>query len=188
MAWVTLVEKMKINCFCGNLPKDDEPRQHRLSTEDDHAFNYIRNRGAQYNIGVLPAVVDFTIDNLYPETNEVHKWNTLIIGNDKTFIHVSIFDLQIPEALSLMNQKVGTALSPELQMFFDPIFDRTLHGNKLQFLISWRGHIYLVNTYPLTNQKDEVIGAVIFIRNCNLLPFQKMSVEMHSPLLGASAL
>lgn len=176
MAWLTLVEKLKFNCFCGSFPSDDDSIR-PVPNESDHAFNYIRNRGAEFNIGVLPAVVDFTIDNLYPETNEVHKWNTLIIGNDKTFIHVSIYDLDIPEVPSMPNQKAGNVLNRELQSFFDPIFDRTLAGSKLQFLISWRGHIYLVNTYPLSNQKDSVIGAVIFIRNCNLLPFQKMSME-----------
>ena len=175
MGFLTLVEKLKFNCFCGSFPNEDESI--RPGHENEHAFNYIRNRGAEYNIGVLPAVVDFTIDNLYPVSNEVHKWNILIIGKDKTFIHVCIYDLDIPEVSAMPNQKAGNVLSRELQLFFDPIFDRTLAGSKLQFLISWRGNIYLVNTYPMSNQKDSVIGGIFFIRNCNQLPFQRLSLE-----------
>jgi hypothetical protein len=78
--------------------------------------------------------------------------------------------LDLPDSKNFHNQRPGTVLCRELQEFFEPIYDQTLANHKLQFFITWQGKIYLVNTYPIINQFDEVIGGVIFIRDNALMP------------------
>lgn len=133
-------------------------------------YDEVSTIAERYDITILPVHADFRIDNLYPETNQVHKWNIIIIGKDKTFIHASIHDLDFPDFESFPNRRSGNVLDRQLQDFFDPIFDKTLNNEKLQFIMCWSKKIYLVNTYPLANQISDVIGGVIFIRDYSLMP------------------
>lgn len=153
--------------------KNKKSRNRRNASEDRHRYTIydeVRTAGERYNITILPVHANFCIDNLYPETNQVHKWNIIIIGKDKTFIHVSIHDLDLPEYDTFPNRRAGNVLDRHLQDFFDPIFEKTLSNQKLQFVMGWSHRIFLVNTYPLNNQFGNVIGAVIFIRNYSLMP------------------
>lgn len=150
-------------------------RKHKSNHKFDGRHRYtiydeVSTMGERYNITILPVHANFRIDNLYPETNQVHKWNIIIIGKDKTFVHVSIHDLDMPGFESFPNRRSGNVLDRHLQDFFDPIFDKTLNNEKLQFVMGWSQRIYLVNTYPLTNQVGTVIGGVVFIRDYSLMP------------------
>jgi hypothetical protein len=119
---------------------------------------------------ILPVPATFCIENLYPSTNHVDLWNILIIGNDKTFVHAALRDLDMPDERTFANNRSGTVLNRELQEFFDPIFDQTLANHKLQFYMTWQGKIFLVNSYPIVNQLSDVIGGIFFIRNFSLMP------------------
>ena len=181
MTIFSFFEDNVINCFCTGFEsskKKQEKEQHRLHQR-------MRSIGHKYNIAILPVISDYEFENLYPETNQVHQWNILIVGSDKTYIHASIYDLEIPEAESLLNNKGANVLGKELNEFFEPVFDSTLEGNRLQFFIIWRKTTYLVNTYPLLNNCDRVVGAIMFIRAYELLP--KMSLDM-SPKNSSAAL
>lgn len=164
MTLFSLFENGVINCFFGNR------KQRERKLENQKFQSKIERIGAKYNICVLPVMAEFEIENLYPVTDQVHKWNILIVGKDKTYIHANIYDLDIPEAENLPNHKGANVLGLELNEFFDPVFDKTLDGKKLQMLIVWRKNTYLVNTYPLTNQRNGVVGAIMFIRAYDLMP------------------
>jgi hypothetical protein len=175
MAILSLIENGIVNCFFPScLSKKEKKENERLVQE--RFESRLKSVGSKYNIAILPVISDYEIENLYPVTDQVHKWNILIVGSDKTYIHASIYDLDIPETENLVNNRGTTILSTELNEFFDPIFDNTLKGRKLQFLIIWRKTTYLVNTYPLENQSNKVVGAIMFVRAYELLP--KMSLDM----------
>lgn len=174
MAVLTFLENCIVNCFFPSCCKKDENANEEKIQE--RFQQKLKSVGAKYNIAILPVISDYEIDNLYPVTDQVHKWNILIVGSDKTYIHASIYDLDIPETDNLVNNRGATVLCHELNEFFDPIFDNTLSGRKLQFLIIWRKTTYLVNTYPLENQSSKVVGAIMFVRAYELLP--KMSLDM----------
>lgn len=157
-------------------------RQHKYRIYDD-----VASMGERYNITILPVYAGFCIENLYPETNQVHKWNIIIIGKDKTFIHVSVHDLDLPQHETFPNRRSGNVLDRQLQDFFDPIFDKTLMKHQLQFIMAWSQRIFLVNTYPICNQVGGVIGAVIFIRNYNLMPKMTFAVPLDAGALAAAA-
>jgi hypothetical protein len=102
---------------------------------------------------------------LYPLTDHVELWSTLVVGNDKTYILSNINDCELyfPRE-KLLNRKDTSILPHELSTFFDAIWDRTLIGTQLQFYMVWMGRVYFVNTYPFRNGKGKVIGAIMFIR------------------------
>jgi hypothetical protein len=56
------------------------------------------------------------------------------------------------------------------KIFFDEIFEKTLTGQDLQFLMIFSNKTYVVNTYYLSNQNKKVIGACAFIRLFDLMP------------------
>jgi hypothetical protein len=134
-------------------------------------YKQVDSIACKYDMTILPVPVVHCIENLYPPTNHVHKWNILIVGKDKTFIHASLPDLaDFPDESSFPNNRSGTVLCRELQEFFDPIFDETLRNEQLQFYMTFRCKIYLCNTYPILNQLNQVIGAILFIRDNSLMP------------------
>lgn len=121
----------------------------------------------KYKIGVLPIQENYDIDNLYPITDQVELWTILVVGNDKTYIHVSNPDpfRNIPNLDgAVLNKKAEGVLPPEFRGFLDPIWDKTLGGQQLQFYIVFDGRIFFVNTYPFYNGKEKVIGAILFMR------------------------
>lgn len=177
MAIISIIEKIKCifpSC-CSSNPQADQESDHK-----DHHARMIK-AGEKYDIAILPVVSDYKIDNLYPVTDQVHKWNILIVGNDKTYIHASIYDLDFPTK-GLLNNVGARELCPELNEFFDPIFDKTLQGRKLQFMIVWRKTTYMVNTYPLQNTANKVVGAIMFVRAYELLPHMSLDMCPKTPL------
>lgn len=133
--------------------------------------------GKQYNILILPLDIDYEFTDLYPISNNVHTWNTFIVGRGKSYIQASIYDLAIDNHERMTDK--NNILSDELNKFFDPIWDKTLNGCDVQFMMVWLNKTYVVNTYAIKNFNKTIIGAVMFIRNANdLLPLLQKS--MHS--------
>jgi hypothetical protein len=204
MGIVTLIENLSFDCFCMQrkpMAKYDDAddteecdklsKQERTRKSQEVKLNFALYRDAEavasrYNMSILPVPTDLYIDNLYPPTNHVDQWNVFIIGNDKTYVHASVYDLDLPEAKSFCNQRPGNVLCRELQDFFEPIYDQTLVNNKLQFFMTWQGKLYLVNTYPIINQFEEVIGAIIFIRDNSLMPRYTLTSDKTRSLVSLS--
>jgi len=147
---------LTFNCFCV------KPDDRKEKVKDLLAFN------ERYNITILPVIDDYVFENLYPKTNQVQTWNVFIVGNDKTFITSNNTDFNIPD--DIINTRGEKIPSQELKDFFDEIFEKTLKGQDLQFLMIFSNKTYVVNTYYLSNQNKKVIGACAFIRLFDLLP------------------
>lgn len=155
---------LTFNCFCAKERKSEKQQR-----EDDNQAIYDTAR--KYEIGILPVHNNVNIKNLYPITDQVHLWNTFIVGNDKTYILSSINDLKgFPETTNLLNKKGDVVLPTFLQDFFDPIWDKTLKGKQLQFYMIYNTRTYFVNSYPFRNDEDFVIGAIMFIRAFEKMP------------------
>ncbi len=127
----------------------------------------------KYKLSILPISSEYELENLYPITDRVHEWNTMIVGNDKTYIlsHVGDNKLEVPknDLEDIVNTN-GSKLPEELFLFFDSVWDYTLQGTQLQFYIVLNGKLYLINTYCLRNKSNKVIGGTLFMRNFDTLP------------------
>lgn len=152
------------NCF---------PRKNKKQEFQDK----IDEIGKRYDIAVLPSYLNYEIQNLYPITDQVDKWNIFIVGNDKTYILAKVHDLQIPNSESLPNQRGSNVLSDELNEFFEPVWDQTLLGHHLQFFIIWRGTTYFVNSYCIRNESNKIIGATMFVRKYDLMPKSTVKIS-----------
>jgi hypothetical protein len=162
-----LLENLEINlsCFTGK-----NKSHHEIDRK-------IYNVSQEYNISILPIIQSYELDNLYPPTDHVELWNIFIVGSDKTYILANVKDehIKIPNA-NLLPNKTGVNLLPEgLQQFMDSIWDKTLCGKKLQFYMTWNFRLYFINTYPFHNNKDKVIGAVMFMRAHENMPHMMMN-------------
>jgi hypothetical protein len=144
------------NCFYGQ--KYDQ----KAKVKDLLSFN------ERYNITILPVIDDYVFENLYPKTNKVQTWNVFVVGNDKTFIVSNNTDFNIPDDIT--NTRGEKIPSQELKDFFDEVFEKTLKGQDLQFLMIFSNKTYVVNSYYISNQNKKVIGACAFIRLFDLLP------------------
>lgn len=141
------------NCFFPNKVKKYDHIQKNL--EDKHIEN----------ISIIPANNTFQIKNLYPSANNTEKWSMLVIGSDLTYIKVCLGDFNFPNMDTLTNKKGVNVISKQLNDVLEPIWISTLKGNKLQFFFNVDNHLYFVNTYPLQNELNNVVAAVMFIRN-----------------------
>lgn len=152
-------------------------RKSKHKHSEDGLDRNIYNVSKEYKISILPIIPDFDIDNLYPITDQVHKWSILIVGNDKTYILASIKDphITIPESVDLPNHTGNNILPDELTCFFDSVWTTTLTGKQLQFYMVWNGKLYFVNTYPFFNGKKKVIGAILFMRAFETMPPSRFS-------------
>lgn len=133
----------------------------------DTNLRRVYSNAKKHNIHVLPVEATFQMDNLYPTSNKVETWNTFVVGNDKTYIMVNINDnhLNIQNPHALHNHTAENILSLELREFFDPVWDATLQGNRMEFFISWNDKLFITNTYPFINDHSQVVGAIMFMRN-----------------------
>lgn len=152
------------NCFCTKPIPTNERK------ENDKLTRNIYDMSQKHNINILPINMNYEINNLYPKSNMVHEWTILIIGNDKTYILANINAPGLGDSEKLLNHK-GTGLFPEpIEEFLEPVWDKTLKGNNLQFFMLYNGKTYLVNTYAMSNHKGKVIGACLFMRLFESLP------------------
>lgn len=150
------------NCF---LPSNKKMKQ-RFEINKN-----LLELGEKYNISTLPVLIGKEITDLYPITDQVHKWNIFIVGKKKNYIMAHTFDLDIGvDQSELLNRQADPYLGKELNDFFNPVWDKTLEGNDLQFFMLWSGKTYFVNTYVLSNGTRDVIGAIMFIRAVEVLP------------------
>lgn len=158
---------LTFNCFCN---KESTKKKEENTNYDEMIFSTAR----KYDIGVLPVNSNIQIKNLYPITDQVHLWNTFIVGKDKTYILTSVNDFPgYREESTLLNKKGDSVLPKFLQDFFDPIWDKTLSSKQLQFYMIYHSRTYFVNTYPFVNEEKQVIGAIMFIRAFERMPFEK---------------
>ena len=161
MGIASIIEQMIINCNCFFPSRAKTRRQKELDI--DKQLKDINNK---YDIHLIKVDSSFHIKNLYPVTDEVHKWSIFIVGNDKTYIHASIGEFKFPHANDLLNRRGQNILPNELNEIFEPLWIQTLNGDQVQMYMIVSQKLYLVNTYPLFNGKStrEVIGAIMFIR------------------------
>ena len=168
MGLISLFETInfKFNCFCNRKQKKEEE-------EMDKNIAFINGK---YDINILPIKDTFYLSNLYPITDRVERWSVFIVGNDKTYIHVSQGDFNFPRANELPNRKGNALMSDELIEFFTPIWNQTLNGKQLQFYMSVKERLYFVNSYPFINEQKQVIGGILFVR-----PFSSEKIQAQAP-------
>jgi hypothetical protein len=151
-----------------NTPRKSRPPPFlKDASADQELDRRLYEVSKKYKIAVLPIQENYDLDNLYPITDKVELWTILVVGNDKTYIHVSNPDpfRTIPNLnSSVLNKKADNLLPEEFKAFLDPLWDKTLIGNQLQFYMVVDGRIFFVNTYPFYNQSSKVIGAILFMR------------------------
>jgi hypothetical protein len=125
----------------------------------------------KHNISILPIMNSYEIQSLYPETSQAHTWSTFIIGKDKTYALTNKYDFNIESSYNkLFKRTTNGQLHDDLLEFFDPIWERTLNGQQLQFFMIYCSIIYFVNTFALRNDSYKVIGASMFIRSLDTMP------------------
>lgn len=156
-------------CCTGPPPVDDESCDDKppRSSKDLKQSDNIRQITSKYNITILPIPMKQNHEvNLYPDTNMVETWNIFVVGSDKTYILANVNDpfTPVPNKEEMLNHKADNIIPPEMLEFFDAVWDQTLDNNKLQFYIAWNERLFRVNTYPLVNELNIVVGATMFMR------------------------
>jgi hypothetical protein len=126
--------------------------------------------GDNYNIITLPVMTGRDIADLYPPTNHVEDWSILIVGKQKNYILAHLNDLHVPNADCLPNNTGDRFLPKEVNSYFNQVWDKTLAGNELQFYMVMNGKTYFVNTYRFVNRSSETVGAIMFLRQIDLMP------------------
>lgn len=152
------------NCFCNKPDVREESKANEIINRN------IYNMSEKHNISILPVHMEYEIENLYPKTNMVHTWTTLVVGKDKTYILANINFEGIGKCERLLNHKANGLLPESFEEFLDPIWDKTLLGKNLQFFMLYNGKTYLVNTYGFHNSSNLIIGACLFMRLFDTLP------------------
>lgn len=169
---INLFESLVVSCFGRPRIKQKKTTHNRNHNGNDQACDSItelnrhlnNHTSGEWKVSILPVLPNFDIDNLYPLSDHVERWNIFIVGNDKTYILASINDIHIPGVASLPNHQAHNIMPKELSTVFDSIWNKTLAGRQLQFYMVWNAKLYFVNTYPFFNGKNDVIGAILFMR------------------------
>jgi hypothetical protein len=139
--------------------------------ENENNILRIQALSNKHNISILPVVNSYEIQSLYPETNNTHTWSTFIIGKDKTYALTNKYDFNIESSFNKLFKRTGNGqLHEDLLEFFDPIWERTLKGQQLQFFMIYCSIIYFVNTFALRNDSYNIIGASMFVRSLDTMP------------------
>lgn len=198
----SLIEKLKCNCFCGprneganttngikhnHIPSTTPKRkagsldiQEPNQEVDTEAYmkNYVTSKkiiemGATHKLQILPVMRGKEILDLYPPTDQVHLWNTFVVGKKLNYIVANVNDLNIgvPDPKYLLNTRADNIMDDDIKNFFDHIWKETLDGVDLQFFMIKSGRTYFVNTYCLQNGNHQTIGGLCFIRNIETLPY-----------------
>jgi hypothetical protein len=168
---VNLLESWNLNCMCAPKTADDKADE-VVAKQPRGLHKGMVELAETFKIVVLPAWTDIDLADLYPATNHVESWNTLVVGKDKNYIMVNIGDVhaQIPGSDKLINRKGTNVLPEQLDRIFSKIWDETFSHNKLQFCMMWNSVLYFVNTWALKNAGGKSVGAVMFMRSFENLP------------------
>ena len=132
----------------------------------DENLNKLYKVSKAYNLSVLPISPDYSFDNLYPITNHVEVWSTLVVGSDKSYILCNVGDenIKFENKDEIVNTK-GSKIPRDLFLFLNNVWDISLTGKNLQFFIVLDSHLYIFNSYCLKNEKGHIVGCIGFIRN-----------------------
>ncbi len=200
----SIIEKLKCNCFCGPAVEEERERGHNISTNthkkrpgsfdiqdadfeiESYKKNYMISKkiiemGATHKLQILPVMRGKEITDLYPPTDQVHLWNTFVVGSNLNYIVANVNDLNIgvPDPKYLLNSKAENIMDDDIKNFFNNIWKETLGGVDLQFFMIKSGKTYFVNTYCLQNGNQQTIGGLCFIRNIETLPYFQLD-EYHT--------
>ena len=136
------------------------------------------NASKNFNLSVLPVSPEYCINNLFPVTNHVDLWSTFIIGNDKSYILCNVGDVNVTfqDIPNIINTK-GVTIPKDLFIFLNNVWDMTLQGKNLQFFIVLDSRLYIFNSYCLTNEKNQVIGATGFMRNFESIKIDDINLK-----------
>ena len=142
----------------------------RVNTNDDD-YQSIYEQAQASNILLIPATNIQTLKSLFPETNHVHLFSILVVGKNREYILVKLNgDLRFNGQEKLVNNKQNDSMPTEIRKVLDGVWDKTINDAKsLQFLMVYKGICYLCNSYPFLNESKEVIGAICFLRNIDLI-------------------
>lgn len=122
--------------------------------------------GFENDIHVIPLEThDYVINNLFPKHDNVQLWSTLCVGTDLKYILCNINQDLVHNAHRVLNTDGKDVLDPKLHNFFNTVFETTLTGKQLQFYMIWNGVVMFCNSYVLRNQNNQIIGAMLFVRN-----------------------
>lgn len=196
----SIIEKLKCYCFCAPRTLEDgtdndrstqynnmiRPTPNRrpasldiqLMSTDALKKNYITSKriiemGATHKLQILPVMRGKEILDLYPPTDQVHLWNTFIVGKQMNYIVANVNDLNIgvDDPKYLLNSTADNLMDEDIKKFFNHIWKETLGGVDLQFFMIKAGKTFFVNTYCLQNGNQQTIGGLCFIRNVETLPY-----------------
>jgi hypothetical protein len=156
--------------------------QENIDTLDTNISDYKKNyftskriieMGASHKLQILPVMRGKEIVDLYPPTDQVHLWNTFVVGRKLNYIVANVNDLNIgvDEPKYLLNNHADNIMDKDIKQFFDHIWKETLDGVDLQFFMIKGGKTFFVNTYCLQNGNNQTIGGLCFIRNIETLPY-----------------
>lgn len=167
-------------CFSGGETSNDED-------DEDGVPKAIRDVATKHSITIIPyaqhIVAGGTEDtNLYPAANQVEKWNIFVVGSDKTYIlaHVNDTMTPVPNIEYLANRKGTNILPPEMEEFFDAVWDKTLKNNNLKLLVAWNERLFKVSSFPLINKSKVVVGATLFMKPFNHMNYPNSSASLSS--------
>lgn len=141
----------------------------------------VMRHGKKYQITILPISTNYKLDNLYPITDAVEKWNTFIVGNDMTYILSKVYDDIFKEEITneiLLNKKSNNLIAEDLHLFLVSVWKETLKGNNLQFFMVYKSKLFFCNSYNFKNQSNNVIGAILFIRLFDSMPAIKDNIAV----------
>lgn len=153
-----IIENFTLNCFCN------------AKTKKVKNINKLQSISSKLNISIIPTPHDMELDNIYPSKNNVKYWNTFIVGKDKHYILSNIGNTKcLLSSLNIDSQDIvdsfGDSLPTEFFKFLDYVWTMTLDGEKIQIYIIMLGKTYFVNSYPIKNRKDGIVGAILFMRD-----------------------
>lgn len=122
------------------------------------------------DILIIPLVKKYNLKNLYPEEDEVEKWNIFIVGNNKTYISANIFENSFGIIGEKLLNDTGIKNMPKrMYDFLDKVWDYTLKGKQLQFFCYINSKLFLLNSYPFYNSNKKIIGGICFIREAGMV-------------------
>jgi hypothetical protein len=143
----------------------------------------LRAVATKSSITILPIWAepkDAPTHNLYPVTNQVETWNIFVVGSDKSYILAQVHEplTNVPNHNALLNRRADNIIPPDMQEFFDSVWDNTLQNVSLQLFVAWNNRLFRVNTFPLVNELKTVVGATMFMRSFNPTNYDSNSTTL----------